>query len=316
MKAIVLDKKLKFDIDYPLPTPGKNESLVKVLASGICNTDIELIRGYMGFKGILGHEFVGVVKKSDRAELIEQRVVGEINISCGNCYFCRNKMSGHCYVRSVVGILKRNGVFAEYVTIPTQNLHILPDEVSNLAGVFVEPLAAAFEIPEQVHIKPTDKVIVFGDGKLGLLCAQVVSLITERVTVVGKHSEKLALLKGKGIRTRFVDEFEPHRTKGDVVIECTGNKLGLVMAMYTTRPRGTLVIKSTTREKREFDLNHLVVNEINIVGSRCGPFPAAINALAKNKISVEPMITKKCSIEDGIESLRKPSGIKTVITMF
>jgi len=319
MRAIVIDKKLKLHTEYPTPVPKRGESLVKVLAAGICNTDIELMRGYMDFKGVLGHEFVGVVKKSDTAELVDKRVVGEINISCGKCYFCRNNMDRHCPTRSVLGILKRDGAFAEYLTIPNRNLHILPDEVSVMDAVFVEPLAAAFEILEQVHIKPTDKVVILGDGRLGLLCAKVISLVTDRITVVGKHAEKLEILKNMEMRTRLVEEFRPHNSKGNVVVDCTGSREGLVMAMHTVMPRGKLIVKSTTKEKGELDLNHLVINEVTVIGSRCGPFSAAIAALEWNKVDVKPLITNKCKLDDGVEALKmlakKSSGIKTVITM-
>jgi len=319
MRAIVIDKKLKFNTEYPAPVPKKGESLVKILAAGICNTDIELMRGYMDFKGVLGHEFVGVVKKSDSVELVGKRVVGEININCGKCYFCRNNMGRHCPTRSVLGILKRDGAFAEYMTIPNGNLHVLPGEVSVMDAVFVEPLAAAFEILEQVHIKPTDKVVVFGDGRLGLLCAKVIALATDRITVVGKHSEKLDILKNMDMRTRYVEEFKPHNSKANIVVDCTGSRKGLVMAMHTVMPRGKLIIKSTTKESGGLDLNHMVINEITVIGSRCGPFSAAIGALAWNRVDVKPLITNKCKLEDGVEALKalskKSQGIKTVITM-
>ncbi len=319
MRAITLEKELRFHTEYKIPVRKNGESLVKVLAAGVCNTDIELIRGYMAFSGILGHEFVGVVEESDDHGFIGKRVVGEINLNCGKCSFCLRQMPTHCSERTVLGILGKDGAFAEYLTIPTKNLHVLPDGVSDIQAVFVEPLAAAFEIVKQVHIKPTDNVLLFGDGKLGLLSAQVLSLYTPNLIAIGKHQKKLDILAKKGIKTTLLEDLSVEKTQADIVVDCTGNRSGLSIALSSVRPRGTLVIKSTTHEEGALDINHLVINEISVVGSRCGPFPVAIEALASNRVDVVSMVTNEVGLRGCLDVLKdeskKSTGIKTVINI-
>jgi threonine dehydrogenase-like Zn-dependent dehydrogenase len=300
MKALIYKEGLQLINDYPAPTPASDEVLIKVTHAGICNTDLEIIKGYMGFSGIPGHEFVGVVEESVDRDLIGKGVVGEINISCGSCEFCLRSMQNHCPERSVLGILKRDGVFAELVTIPKNNIHIIPDTVTDEEAVFVEPLAAAFRILEQVDIKPDDRVCVLGDGKLGLLIGQVISLTGCDLIVVGKHSEKLSILKSRGVSTLLLPEFD--RKGFDIVIDSTGSSLGITMALDIVRSGGTVILKTTVVEKGAIDLNRIVVNEIKVLGSRCGPFGRAIEALEAKSVDVMPLISRVFPLDDAIEA--------------
>jgi threonine dehydrogenase-like Zn-dependent dehydrogenase len=282
MRALVVDKKrLRYVSDHPLPARKKNEALIKVSHAGICNTDIEITRGYMKFEGIPGHEFVGVVERCRQKDLIGKRVVGEINITCGRCSFCRKHMQNHCTKRSVLGIFNKDGVFAEYVTLPVRNLHLLPDSITEEEAVFIEPLAAVFEITRQVEIMPYHKVCVLGDGKLGLLAGQIISLRECDLVVVGRHRDKLSILKKRGIKTELHSDF--NKRGFDIVVDCTGSPSGVETALNIVRPRGTVIMKTTTASRTSFDMNSIVVNEVTIIGSRCGPFPPAIEALEKNQ---------------------------------
>src|SRR5258707_858385 len=259
MRALVYrNRHLMLERNYPLPGPPAGEALVRVLQVGICNTDVEITRGYMNFEGVLGHEFVGVVEKvaheqgaSTPEALVGKRVVGEINAACykSSCAYCRSGMPTHCPERTTLGIVQRDGAFADYLTLPIENLHLVPNEVSDDEAVFVEPLAANFEIMEQVHLKPTNRVIVLGDGKMGQLAARVLALSGCEVTLVGKHAEKLLLVENLGIAAcllKDVDEIIQHgRRRVDVVVECTGSEQGLELALRLVRPRGILVFKST-----------------------------------------------------------------------
>ncbi|MBI4826997.1 MAG: alcohol dehydrogenase catalytic domain-containing protein [Nitrospirae bacterium] len=304
MKALVYNEHLVLRTDYP--RPASDEALIRVTYAGICNTDIEITKGYMGFSGVLGHEFAGVVEETDDKELINKRVVGEINLNCGRCSYCLNGMQSHCPNRSVLGILNRDGVFAGYVTLPLKNIHVIPDNVPDEEAVFVEPLAAAFEITRQVKIRQSDNVCILGDGKLGLLTAQVISLSGCNLTVVGKHDNKLAILGGMGIETLILSEFDK---KGfDIVIDATGSPSGLKTALDIVRPGGMIVLKTTTAEACSLNINSIVVNEVTLVGSRCGPFDKAIWALASKKINVLPLISRVFSLDDGIEAFEYASG--------
>ena len=298
MQALVFNKKLRYVKNYPLPDPGADEALIRVTLAGICNTDIEITKGYMGFKGIPGHEFVGRVERCDSKALTGKRVVGEINLGCGTCSYCRIHMENHCPRRSVLGIVNKDGVFAEYVTLPLRNLHRIPDSISDEEAVFVEPLAAAFEILEQITISSSDKVCVLGDGKLGLLVAQVLAATGSNPIAVGKHREKLSLLEAKGIRTQLHSLFEGKDF--DIVIDCTGSPSGINTALKIVRPGGTIVLKTTLAKKSQIDLNYLVINEIRVIGSRCGPFPAAIKAIRSRKIDLRPLISGVFSLRDGV----------------
>ncbi len=259
MRALVNCKTgLVLDRSYPMPTLVDGEALIRVLLAGICNTDLEIVRGYMAFQGILGHEFVGIVEAvhegpgaTPLTSLIGKRVVGEINAACHcvDCLYCQRGMPTHCPNRTTLGIVNRDGAFADYVMLPTRNLHLVPDNISDEEAVFVEPLAANFEILEQVHIKPTDSVVVLGDGKMGQLAAQVLTLGGCEVMMVGKHEEKLALAAKRGVHTYLLEDANSftleNRRRADLVVECSGSAQGLEMALRIVRPRGVLILKST-----------------------------------------------------------------------
>jgi threonine dehydrogenase-like Zn-dependent dehydrogenase len=305
MRALVIDNGLRLDQRYPTPTPPQGEALVRVLQAGICNTDLELVRGYMNFTGVPGHEFVGVVERAaGREDLIGRRVAGEINAACGVCETCRANQPTHCPHRTTLGIDRRDGAFADYLTLPFENLHPLPDSVTNDQAVFVEPLAAACEILEQVKIHPTDRVAVIGDGKLGLLCAQVVALTGCHLIAIGRHAEKLQILQRRGIATRTEPgAIEPHSQ--DIVVEATGTPSGFEAARRLVRPRGTVVLKSTYQgEALPMNLTMIVVDEITLIGSRCGPFEPAIRLLANRLIDVESLIQARYSLNDGVAAFQ------------
>jgi threonine dehydrogenase-like Zn-dependent dehydrogenase len=291
---------LSLDSSYPAPSASEQTALIRVRLAGVCSTDLQIFKGYMGFRGVPGHEFVGEVAEGPAA-LGGKRVVGEINFCCGACEFCRRGLGRHCPTRKVMGILGADGCFAEYVAAPVSNLHIVPDGVADEEAVFTEPLAAAFEILEQVEIDFTHEVLVLGDGKLGLLCAQVLATTGARVTLVGKHPDKLGLVKKLGVRTALLSDWKP--TQADVVVEATGSTAGLEMALSAVRPRGTLVLKSTVASEHSLSLAPLVINEITVVGSRCGLFPPALDALAQKKVGLTPMIEKVYPLSEGVEAV-------------
>lgn len=296
MRALVLDEELRFVEDYPTPTPAPGEALIRVRMAGICNTDIELLRGYMHFRGVPGHEFVGVVERAPGAEAWEgRRVVGDINAACGVCATCRAGRHTHCPYRTTLGISGRDGAFAEYLTLPVANLYAVPEGLPDEVAVFTEPLAAACEILEQVHIHPTDRVIVLGDGKLGLLCAQMLALIGCELTVIGRHAEKLNILARKGIATRHVErevtaQWAEMAGCADVVVEATGHPDGYATARALVRSGGTLVLKSTYHGTLETNLTSVVVDETTLVGSRCGPLAAALRLLERDAVDVMALI--------------------------
>jgi threonine dehydrogenase-like Zn-dependent dehydrogenase len=290
---------LEFRTAYPAPLGGEQTALVNVHLAGICSTDLQILKGYMGFTGVPGHEFVGSVVEGPQA-LIGKRVVGEINFACGDCDFCHRGLRRHCPARSVMGILNADGAFAEYVSIPPTNLHVVPDGVADEEAVFTEPLAAAFEILEQIQINPGDEILVLGDGKLGNLCAQVLRLASAHVTVLGKHAEKLKLLKHAGLRTIQLKDWQPKQF--DIVVEATGSAAGLQFALGAVRPRGTLVLKSTIAANHQVSLAPLVINELTVIGSRCGLFPPALEALKEKRVSVIPLIEKIYRLADGVDA--------------
>lgn len=302
MRAIIFEgNEIRFDPGQPLPQPREGELLVRVTLAGICATDLEIVKGYMGFEGVLGHEFVGAVAASADSPLAGRRVAGEINISCGTCQYCRAGLPRHCPSRSVLGIAGKNGAFAEYITLPADNLHPVPEDISDEEAVFIEPLAAAFEIVEQVDVEAGDSVCVLGDGRLGLLAAQVLSLSTENLLALGRHPEKLAILEKRGIRTGLYDEV---KEKFDLVIDCTGSSSGIGAALSLVKPRGVIVLKTTVADPQPVDLNRLVIDEVTLTGSRCGPFAPAINALQKRQVDVLSLISRKFPLEKGAEALR------------
>jgi threonine dehydrogenase-like Zn-dependent dehydrogenase len=278
----------------------KPTAIVKVQFAGICSTDLQIFKGYMGFNGVPGHEFVGSVADGP-PDFIGKRVVGEINFGCRKCDVCRRDLSRHCPKRSVMGILNADGAFADYVSVPVGNLHFVPENVSDEEAVFTEPLAAAFEILTQVQLNPGDEVLVLGDGKLGNLCAQVLRLTGAKVTALGKHADKLALIKKAGVRTIELNNWQPRFF--DVVVEATGSASGLDLALSAARPRGTLILKSTIAGNHQVSLARVVINEINVIGSRCGPFPDALEALMAKQVSVTPLIEKIYSLDDGLTAV-------------
>ncbi len=295
---------IRFMRDCPRPVPLAGEALIRVQRAGICHTDLELQQGYKGFTGVPGHEFVGQVELcASQPDLIGRRVVGEINISCGVCPRCRSGMRTHCQERRVLGILQKDGAFAEYVTLPVENLHLVPESIPDTDATFVEPLAACFEMLEQVQVRPTSSVLVLGDGKLGLLAAQVLRLAGAHVTLQGRHAEKLALARSLGLETRTADQqAEQSSPDFDLVIECTGSVSGLEIARQLVRPRGTIILKSTVARRAAIDLAPFVVDEITVVGSRCGPFEPALRALAQQRISVTPLLGATYPLERGVEA--------------
>jgi threonine dehydrogenase-like Zn-dependent dehydrogenase len=289
-------------MDRAEPEIAGGMALVRPTLAGVCNTDLELVKGYMGFRGVLGHEFVGVVEAGD-PDWEGVRVVGEINFACGRCDSCERGLGRHCPKRRVMGIQAADGAFAEAVAVPVRNLHVVPDAVSDERAVFAEPLAAAFEILEQVPVDAGLDCTVLGDGKLGLLAAQVLDDAGARVLAVGRHPEKLAILSRRGIETTLASDWRPSPTS--LVIEATGSAEGFAAAIASTRPRGTLVLKSTVAEHPHVDLAPLVVHEISVVGSRCGPFEPALAALAEDRIDVASLVSDRLPLSRGVQALER-----------
>jgi threonine dehydrogenase-like Zn-dependent dehydrogenase len=314
MKALYFDgMNLAMDANRPEPRPG--EALVRVRLAGICGTDLEMIRGYMAYSGILGHEFVGVVERSDNPELTGKRVVGEINVGCEKCDYCRSGVERHCPERTVLGIYKRDGAFAEYLSLPEKNLHVIPDAISDKQAVFVEPLAAAFEIDEQLKMAPNQKIAVVGDGRLAQLISRVLKLNHQNLVCFGRHQNKLAMLQKTGIKTKTrIEAADEHSF--DVVVEATGREGGFSDTMRLVRPRGTIVLKSTIASKNKMDFAPAIINEITIVGSRCGPFRPAINALASGLVNVDDLVSAVYPISEykkAFEEAAKPENLKILL---
>ena len=298
MKALWLENnQLQLRSDVPIPEPLPGEALVRVVRAGICNTDLELLRGYYPYTGILGHEFVGVVEQGPK-QLVGVRVVGEINAVCGECRFCRSGQPTHCENRTVLGIVNRNGAFAEYLTLPIANLHPVPDNVPTDVATFTEPVAAALEIQQQVAVRPDDRVLVVGDGKLGQLVAQTLALTGCDLLVVGRHRNKLDYLAARGIKTGLADVVTDRAF--DLSVECTGNPEGFAIARRALRPRGTLVLKSTYAGHLTFDASSLVVDEITLIGSRCGPFPQALQVISQEQVDVKYLIQSHYPLDEAI----------------
>ncbi len=307
MRAIVFDKTLQYKTDYAKPVPKEGEALIRVTLAGICNTDYEITKGYMGYQGILGHEFVGVVEEVNCADksLVGKRVVAEISWGCDkpDCEWCAVKNYRHCPERHTLGIWRKDGCFADYVTIPVNVLFEVPDNVTDEQAVFTEPLAAACEISEQLHIEPCQKVLVQGDGKLGLITAMTLNSQNYDVTLVGKHSEKLELVKGLGIKTILLDNLG--QEKYDVVVEATGSVSGFESAMSHTKPRGVLVLKSTVATGKELNLAPIVIDEITVLGSRCGQFKPALRILERKALDFSKLITAVYPVEKSIEAFER-----------
>jgi len=306
MLALVLDKELRVVHDYPQPSCGPGEALIRVRLAGICATDLQIAAGYEGFRGVLGHEFVGTVVSYEGREWIGRRVVGEINIGCGECVFCQQGIRSQCLSRAAIGIQGRDGAFAEYLALPVVNLHPVPADVPDEAAVFAEPFAAAVQVIQQVHVRPEDRVCVLGDGRLGLLVGQAIAATGAEVTMVGRHPQNLALAAGWGLRTGRPKQ------KLDLVVDCTGTASGLRAALEWVRPRGTLVVKSTYQGEAIVDMTQVVVDEIRLVGSRCGPFPPAMRLLQAGRVDVTSLITAVYPLEDGLAALER-AGQKGVL---
>jgi len=314
MKATFFDgKQMIFDNNYP--DPKFNETLVQVNLAGICGTDLEILNGYMKYSGILGHEFVGTVVTSNNPNLIGKRVVGEINAGCTKCDFCIRGMERHCPSRTVLGILKRDGAFAEFLSLPEKNLHVIPDSISDEQAVFVEPLAAAFEINEQISLKPEWNVAVVGDGRLAQLIIQVIKLTCSNITCFGKHQNKLEGLIQSGIKIKIGIESTDEQLF-DLVVEATGSNSGFTDTMKLVKPRGTVVLKSTIASRENLDLTSTIINEITLIGSRCGLFKPAIDALATGVISVDSMVDCTFPLDkfqDAIVHAKKPDTLKVFL---
>lgn len=296
MKSIIFDGKTLQLREIKTPDPADNEALIKVIRSGICSTDLEILKGYMGFHGVIGHEFVGIVEKAESApELVGKRVVGEINAACGHCALCQQNLKRHCDSRTVLGIFGRNGVFAEYTTLPIWNLHIVPESVPDEDAVFVEPLAAAFEILEQVHLRPGENILVIGDGRLAHLIVRVLNRHGCEVDIVGIHEAKIRRMKGF-VSKGYLNATPPEK-KYPYVIEASGSPSGWKTAMNALLPKGTLILKSTYAKPYSFNPSAVVINEFNIIGSRCGAFKPALKALVEG-LNVSSLLDKVYSLDD------------------
>jgi threonine dehydrogenase-like Zn-dependent dehydrogenase len=305
MHAFFFDgRQLRLEEHYPDPKPAQGEALVQVLLAGICATDLEIVRGYAGFSGVLGHEFVGCVLACNaRPELVGQRVVAEINVGCGACGPCRAGRREHCQQRRVLGIRGRDGAFADYIDVPVENLHVVPDGVPDQAAVFTEPLAAALRIQEQIELRPADRVVVLGDGKLGQLVARSLAGAGCELVVQGRSHDRrgMALLRAAGIATAAIGETPP--AWADVVIECTGSPAGFDQALDLLRPEGVLVLKSTYANPGAANMSRVVVDEIRVVGSRCGLFQPALRALASGAVDPLPLIDVVYPLTEGLAAM-------------
>ncbi len=314
MRALFLnDGGLHFLTDYPKPELSPGFSLIRVIVAGICSTDLELVRGYAGFQGILGHEFVGIVEHSGSDALVGRRVVGGINIGCMTCGVCLSKGPEHCPDRTVLGIINHNGAFADYLTLPDDNLIIVPDAISDEMAVFTEPLAAALRILEQTKIRPTAKIAVVGPGRLGMLIGQVLGLAGSQVTMLGRRAESLLLPGEIGLQCGFVDDALDESY--DIVVEVTGNEAGLSHSLRIIQPEGLLILKSTFAGRAKVDLSKIVVSEITIIGSRCGPFEPALRLLAEGKIETKGMIDGRYSLADCVSAFARAAqpGVRKVL---
>jgi threonine dehydrogenase-like Zn-dependent dehydrogenase len=314
MRALVYDGALRLETNYPVPAPGSDEARVQVSIAGICATDVHILAGYAQFEGVPGHEFVGVVDRARDPALVGRRVVGEINVACGTCAMCVAGRPSHCVRRTAIGIRGRDGALAEYLTLPVRNLHPVPEAMPDEVAVFAEPLAAACRVLAQVHVGPDDRAIVLGDGRLGLLVAQTLALTGCRLLAIGRHASHLALLEARGIDTCLADENAAG--DADVVVECTGSSGGFEVARSLVRPGGTLVLKSTYPGLAEVDLSALVVDEVRVIGSRCGPLPAALRLLARGLVDVGPMVEAVYGLDDALvafEHASRPGVLKVLI---
>lgn len=302
MRAVSFEKELAFIPNYANPKPENHQALLRILYAGICNTDVEITQGYMGFTGILGHEFVAEVIEGS-PEWLGKRVVGEINVACGMCDMCHRGVPSQCSNRTTVGIDRHQGAFADFLALTTNNLHIVPDNIPHSSAVFVEPLAAALQILEANQISPRDKVVLIGAGKLGLLVAQVLKLVGVDLSVVVRRQAQSDLLNKWGIRAVHKEEIKPKSC--DIVVDCTGVAAGFSDSLDLVRPRGTIILKSTYAGIPNADLTRVVIDEIRIIGSRCGSFESALRLLQAGLIDVESLIMMRYPIEKALEAFSK-----------
>jgi alcohol dehydrogenase len=300
--------------EVPRPAPGDGEVLIRVHLAGICRTDLEVLKGYHGFQGIMGHEFVGQVAGPEASPWLGQRVVGEINLGCGACNLCRRGLAGHCRTRRVLGLKDHDGVFAPYLSLPAANLHAVPPEVPDVFAVFTEPLAAALRVLEAAPVSPAARVLIVGDGSLGLQISWVLALSGAEVHLAGHHPGQLALARPRGVAT-FLSADLPAGDY-DIVVEASGSPTGLELALARVRPRGTVVIKSTYVGRYPLDPAALVVPEVSLVGCRCGPFAGALRLLRDGRIDPRPLIHRTFPLSRGLEALawaQRPGVLKVLI---
>lgn len=313
MRAVYLSGgQLDYRADYQPSAPVAGLIEVRVLQAGICETDLQLKQGYMGFEGVLGHEFVGVAMSGAYAG---KRVVGEINCACGECDFCHRELPRHCSNRTVIGILNHDGAFADSVWVPEQNLHAVPDHVTTQQAVFTEPVAAACRILEQVEICPSDRVIIFGDGRLGNLCAQVLNSTGCQLTVVGKHQWKLDHLQPLGISTTALHDFQPDHS-ADYVVDCTGSASGFEAALSAVKPCGTILLKTTVAAPHSLPLAGVVIDEIRVLGSRCGPFAPALQMIADGRVQVDSLVSAQYPLHQAVQAFdhaERPDALKVLL---
>jgi 2-desacetyl-2-hydroxyethyl bacteriochlorophyllide A dehydrogenase len=316
MRGLWLENlKLSFDRHLPNPTPGDGQALILVRLAGVCSTDLELVHGYYPFTGIPGHEFVGeVVSSPSDLSWLGKRVVGEINIACGSCDMCQSGLPRHCERRRTLGVHDWNGTFSEYLVLPLANLHLVPDNVTNQAAVFTEPLAAACEILEQTRLGRENSVLVVGAGRLGQLIGQVLQTTGCQLEVLVRHSKPRKLLEERSIKT--VTEKELGRKKYDFVVEATGSPFGFSLAARSIRPRGTIILKSTYEGELQTNFSVIVVDEVTLIGSRCGPFEPALNLLASGKVDPQPLIEAVYPLDQGLTAFERaamPGVLKVLI---
>lgn len=302
MKALWLENN-QISLRDILQPRKPNEGLIKIHKAGICSTDLELVKGYYPYTGVLGHEFVGEVVEAEDASWIGQRVVGEINVVCNQCEQCLHGRSTHCENRTVLGIVNRAGTFAEFTQLPIANLHRVPDSIPDEKAVFTEPLAAAVEIQQQIQIKPTDRVLLIGAGRLGQLIAQTLALTGCDLRVIARHAHQQNLLKARGIRVVAEEEIQPWRW--DVVVEATGSPSGFALARKVIRPRGTLVLKSTYKGEMSVNFSSIVVDEINIIGSRCGPFEPALRLMESRLVDPTVLIADEFRLGEALKAFER-----------